>query len=186
MGKTKKLTQYILPVPKGSKWAASSTSGRGNKGLGDRGRNSHEKDRWTLLEKLLDLQLTSLTQLSWWLLTLPWKIWALQSAKNKTEGFQAYCQQKNQLSEVCRTDLASLIFSQKVPELPIICLVPQLKYKQMTRFMKKDSNLKREILMFIWNLKLQHWKQIFSIACLVETDWLHPFWENVCQRNKFK
>ena len=144
MGKTKKLTQYILPVPKGSKWAASSTSGRGNKGLGDRGRNSHEKDRWTLLEKLLDLQLTSLTQLSWWLLTLPWKIWALQSAMNKTEGFQAYCQQKNQLSEVCRSDLASLIFSQKVPELPIICLVPQLKYKQMTRFMKKDSNLKRE------------------------------------------
>lgn len=45
MGKTKKLTQYILPVPKCSKWAASSTSGRGNKGLGDGGRNSNEKDR---------------------------------------------------------------------------------------------------------------------------------------------
>lgn len=31
--------------PKRLKWAASSTSGRGNKGFGDRGRNSNEKDR---------------------------------------------------------------------------------------------------------------------------------------------
>ena len=143
-GENQETDSVCTASPKRLKWAASSTSGRGNKGFGDRGRNSNEKDRWTLLEKLPDLQLSSLTQLSWWLLILPWKIWALQSAKNKTEGFQAYCQQKNQLSEVYRSGLASLIFSQKVPELPIICLVPQLKYKQVTRFVKKDSNLKRE------------------------------------------